>query len=219
MQRVLLIIGLVLWSASMTFSQQIGLQAGQTFSKIQFTDSEGRELDNLQSTNHFFMMGEYRKPLFGESLDNKLSGSIGLSFNGYGSTGSDPVLDNFFEWDLAYVGLMLGLDYTFYQKGDFSAFGSVKVSPEILVRGSQTINNQVFDLVGEEDFDTPIIFLKGGLGVQYDVTTEATIYSQYMLGKSYALSGSDQELNFITHNVGIGIFLNILPGKKNSRKR
>lgn len=218
MRRLLLLV-IFLSMTSDLWSQQLGLQAGQTFSKLQFEDSQGNELDNIQSTNSFFMLIEYRAPLFGEQLDGKLYGSAGLSFNGYGSTGSDPALDNFFEWDLAYVGVALGVDYIFYQKGAFATFGSLKASPEFLVRGSQTINNQVFDLVGEEDFDMPIIFFKGGLGVQFEVTSEATIYTQYLIGKSYSLGSSDQELSFITHNVGVGIFLNVLPDNKKKRRR
>ncbi|MEL7002043.1 MAG: hypothetical protein AAFN93_04815 [Bacteroidota bacterium] len=199
--------------------QQIGLQAGQVFSEMRFEDSNGRELENLQSTNHFFMSGEYRTSLFSEGLNDKMKGSIGIGFYGYGATGSDPVLDNFFEWDLAYLAINLGLDYEVYQVGRFAALASIRISPEFMVRGSQTINSQVFDVRGEEDFEGPIIFFRGGLATQFEVTPEATIYAQYLIGQSYSLNSNPGELNLIAQNFGIGIFLNLQSGNQPSRKR
>ena len=208
------------WVTGMAQAQQVSLQAGQSFSKIKFVDSNGNELQNLQTVNHFFMMAEYRQTVFPEQLNSKLFGNLGLRFSGYGSTGSDRVLDNFYEWDLSYLGLVFGLDYEFYEKGRFATFASIKISPEFLIRGSQTINSQVFDLMGEEDFNTPIFFFRGGLGARFQLTNDASIFAQYMIGKSYSFFDSQSsELNIIAQNFGIGLFTDISGGKQKPKRR
>ncbi len=217
--RNFLIIVFLLFSR-LGFSQQISLQAGQSFSEIRFEDSNGVELQNLRTVNHFFMMAEYRNAIFPDQFDGKLLGNIGLRFSGYGSTGSDPALNNFFEWDLSYLGLVFGVDYEFYEIGRFTGFLGAKVSPEVLVRGSQTLNNEVFDLVGEDDFDTPIFFFRGAVGTKFQLTDDASLFAQYTYGQSYSFfdSGSDQ-LNIIAQSFGIGLFADITSGGAPKRKR
>ena len=142
-------------------AQQISLQAGQTFSNFQFQDSFGNELENLMAINRFYMMAEYRMDILPEQLSTNLYATVGLNLNGYGSTGSDPILGNSFEWDLSYL------------IGRFSGFVNLKVSPEFLVRGSQLLNNQVYDLRGQEDFSTPKTFLRGGAGAKFELTSSS----------------------------------------------
>ncbi len=190
--------------------QQVALQAGQVFSEIRFVDSFGSELQNLQPVNHFFMLAEYRSSIFSEQLNNKLFGSVGLGFNGYGSNGSDRVLNNYYEWDLSYLGLFLGLDYEVFTAGSFTGLINIKASSELLVRGSQVLNTQVYDIKGEDDFDTPITFFRGGLGVKFQLTSDAAIFAQYMIGKSYSFfDQGTSELNIIAQNFGIGLFTNM----------
>ncbi len=188
-------------------TQQVSLQAGQVFSELQFRDSFGSELQNVNPVNRFFMMAEYRSKIFPKQLNEKVFGTIGVGFNGYGSKGSDRALNNYFEWDLSYLGLLLGLDYEYYQIGSFTGFINFKVSSEWLMRGSQVINDQVYDLKGAEDFDTPLTVFRGGLGVKFQLTDETSIFLHYMIGKSYSFfdSGSS-ELNIIAQNFGVGLF-------------
>jgi flagellar motor protein MotB len=118
-------------------------------------------------------------------------------------------VDNHFSWDMTYLGINLGLDYEFYRPGNFTFYGRAMVSPEFLLRGTQTINNQVYDLIGEDDFDTPMLFMRLGLGAQYRISELISVYLQYMGGKSYALKGDSEKLNLISHNIGLGVLFNL----------
>lgn len=223
-----LVVILVLFlSIQSAFSQQMSLKAGQSFSKLKFEDSQGNELGNLLSVNHFFMAAGYRTALWPDQLNSKLFGNLGLRFSGYGSKGSDATLDNYYEWDLSYLGLSLGLDYEFYEVGNFAGFVSIKVSPELMIRGSQTItgpqniNNGVYDLMGEEDFNTPITFFRGGIGARYQLASNASMFIEYTYGKSYSFfdSGADK-LNILAQYFGVGVFADIAGGgSQKNRKR
>ena len=137
-------------------------------------------------------------------------GVLGLAYNRYGASGSDLVLNNYYSWDVTYLGANLGLDYNFYRNRSLMFFAKLNVSPEFLVRGSQTINNQIFDLIGEEDFESPILFVRLGLGMQFEISDEASVFIQYMGGESFSFNGSSEKLNIISHNIGFGILFKLI---------
>jgi len=143
----------------------------------------------------------------------------GLGYNRYGSSGSDAVLNNFYTWDVTYLGLNLGADYVFYRNVNLVFYAKTSVSPEMLIHGTQTLNDDVYNLAGEEDFNTPIIFLRGGLGTQFQISDEASVFVQYMIGKSYGLSGDPEKLNIISHNVGFGLLFNLIKDPYNTEWR
>ena len=195
-------------------AQELNLQVGKSLSKFKFKNSLGQELQNLRSTDNFFMTLEYRKSIFTE----RLFADLGLGYNRYGATGSDAAVDNYFAWDVTYLGMNLGLDYEFLRAGKFSFYLKGAVSPEFLIRGTQTLNNQTFNLVGEEDFDAPIYFFRAGLGAQFEVTNQTSFYIQYLGGKSYTFSSDPQELNMIAHSFGFGALINLSKGTIHSAR-
>ena len=150
-----LLFALLLSIVSPVASQQISLEGGKTISSFDFKNSQGESLENLQPSNHSFISLGYRKNVFTKNLFLNINGT----YNGYGSVGSDLALDNYFEWDVNYLGLRFGLDYEVYKAGDFTFFIKGSGATEFLIQGTQTLNNQVFNLIEEEDFKTPIYFL------------------------------------------------------------
>lgn len=219
MNKITLILLLVIGYCAASTAQQIGLQAGQSFSNFQFKDSNGNELDNLNSVNKFCVISEYHKTIFTEQTNEQLWLNIGLRFSGYGAVGSDPQLDNSFEWDVSYMGLLIGLDYDIYDFGRVTAFASTKISSEFLLRGTQVINGQSFSLVGQEDFNTPLTFFRGGLGTKFELTSNASIFIQYMIGKSFSFfDSSASQLNIIDQNFGIGLYADLYTGQKKRRR-
>ena len=195
-----------------TFGQQLYMGLGKTISRFDYRNSSGQPLDNLLSKSDFYIEMGYRDVL---NNAETLYVSIGGIYDGFGAIGSDRTLDNYFEWDVSYAGVQGGLEYKLFSLRDFSFYLGGNVSLEFLIRGTQTINNQVYNLVGEDEFNGSIFFFSGGLNMTYPISRNTLITATYSYGKT-ALIGkgntTDQEqLNLLVHKIGFGIIIN-LPG-------
>jgi len=145
--------------------------------------------------------------------DGSLYFTCVASWNNYGTIGSDPRLDNFFEWDVSYAGLQAGLDITFFQMDDFTAAFSGSLGAEYLISGTQTINNQAFDIRNSDEYN-PLNFMAwGGILSSYALSKKTAICFQYQFG--YSLfnlqnSGNDNEfLKLSAHQFSIGLLINL----------
>jgi hypothetical protein len=203
-------------SALVLNGQQVFLESGKNLSVFDYKNSKGEALDNLYGSTHVFLEAGYRT---GSVIDN-LQFSFGLSYNGYGASGSDEALGNYFNWDANYLGINLGMDYDLFKKrfttnnlSDLSVYIKTSISPQYLIYGTQNINNQVINLIGEEQFKYPFIFFRGGCGVSYSVTRDITAYFQYMFGKGFPVKSNSpadsEKLRIVSHNFGIGLFINL----------
>lgn len=205
-----LAIGWVL-SSLYTFGQRVEVGVGQTVSSFDYQNSVGGTLENLQSTNASYLSAAYLFQLPGD----KLQVIIGGMLNNYGAVASDALLDNYFEWDVTYAGIQAGIHYSFARSKDFQFFVRPTATLEYLVRGTQTLNNQVFDLSGEDEFDNLLIVPRLGIGVQYPISNKAALYLKYGYGRSFSLVNArpedNEKLNINMHNIGIGIVIQ-LPG-------
>jgi hypothetical protein len=208
---------LLLSVSSMTlFGQQVSLEMGKTISSFDYRNSDNKTLDNLYgSTNNYMRLG-YNSISFVQKLDF----SVGIVLSKYGARGSDELLGNFYDWDVTYLGLELGTDYELFKKrfaynnlSDFAFYLKVSVTPEFLIFGTQTINNEVYNIVGKEQFKYPFIFARGGCGLSYSISRTFTAYFQYMLGKGFPLKFGDSEdkekLRIVGHNLGFGMLFNL----------
>ncbi|MBR9914564.1 MAG: hypothetical protein GYB32_07010 [Algicola sp.] len=195
---------------SLSNSQQMYMEIGKTSSGFDYRNSLGAELENIQSKPNMYLKMGYR-----DVIDNNetLFFSLGANYNGYGAIGSDRTLDNFFEWDVTYVGFQAGLDYRLFRLRDFSFYLKGSASAEFLIQGNQTINNQVFNLVGEEEFNNHIFFVRGGLMMTYPISRNTLITANYSLGKTVLLdkgNATDQEeLRLTAHQFGFGIIISL----------
>lgn len=193
------------------FGQVIFSEIGQTISKFNYTNSTGGSLNNLQSGTGTYVGLGYKIPL----KSDKTSIILGGLYSNYAAIGSDAITDNYFEWDVSYVGVNVGAEYKFARSREFVFFIKATASLEYLLRGVQTLNNQVFKLNGEDEFDNFIVAPRIGLGVQYPISNTAALYAQYQYGTSFSLINSNPEdsekLRIDTHNIGIGIVI-ALPG-------
>ena len=204
MRKLLLIVACFMCINSL-LSQQLYLEAGKTISTFDYENSQSESLNNLQASNQTFIMLGYRKSIFFKDFFLNLK----ASYNSYGAIGSDRALDNYFEWDLSYLGVNVGFDYEFYKLGNFKFFAKVLGSTEFLIQGTQTLNNQVFNLSGHEDFDRPIYFLRGGLGIQYKISDNLSIFNQYTYGFSGTFERIQGDLKIRAHNFGLGLLINV----------
>ena len=101
------------------FTQQLYMEYGSTISSFDYENSNGNPLNNLLSkSNSYFGMG-YRQAI---NNSKTLFLSIGATYNNYGAIGSESSVDNYFEWDVTYLGIEAGLDYKLFGLRDFSFF-------------------------------------------------------------------------------------------------
>lgn len=193
-------------------AQQIYLETGKTSSSFDYKDSQGASIENLQSSDHTFITMGYRTVMM-----KKLKPSIGVGYFGYGAIGSDNTIDGIMEWDANFLELNLGLDFSLFKikKTEFYLKGSF--STGFLMRGTQSLNNEIINLKNVDDFDKAMISFKSGAGLLFPVSDDLSFYAQYMFGKSINQSGdSDYEsLRIRSHNISFGVLINIC--KKNEQ--
>lgn len=189
-------------------SQQLYMEYGSTISSFDYENSQGQPLDNLLSkSKSYFGMG-YRHTL-NKAKTIFLRG--GVNYNNYGAIGSENSVDNYFEWDVSYLGIKGGTDIKLFQYNDFRFFANGSVAYEFLVRGTQTINNDVFNLVGEPEFNNNILFLRAGISMQYPISTSMAIVAGYNYGSSILINSgiSAEKLKINAHQFGIGFIINL----------
>lgn len=208
MKRIILI--LIITLSCNSYGQQLLVEFGKTMSAFDYKNSIGQPLDNLLSKpNNYLKMG-YRDVLNNEDT---FFVSITGTYNGYGAIGSDRQLDNYFEWDVTYLGLEAGLDYRAFRLREFSFYIKGSVAAEFLIQGTQTLNNQVFNLVGEEEFNDYLFFLRGGLMMTYPISRTTIISANYSVGKTALLNQGNpldkEELNVMAHQFGFGIIISL----------
>ncbi|MEM1137849.1 MAG: hypothetical protein AAGI07_18585, partial [Bacteroidota bacterium] len=189
-------------------------------SSFDYKNSKGEKLDNLLSGNYNFIGLGFKLPFF---VDN-LSLATGLTYNQYGASGSE--LAYFYKWDLTYLGANVGFEYDVWHASDFfnkrngfvkdreglKFFLKAAFSGEFLVRGTQQINAEAYNLVGAEQFDAPYFFVRGGGGMRYGFSEDIGIFIQYLYGRSLPLissSDDNEELNLIIHQFGLGVLIGL----------
>ena len=190
------------------FCQQLYFELGTTISSFDYENSQGQPLDNLLSKSKSYYGMGYRQSI---NRSNTLFVSLGASYTNYGAIGSEASIDNYFEWDVSYLGVKAGLGIKILELGDLTFLGNVSIASEFLIRGNQTINNDVFDLVGEEEFNNSIFFFRGGIEMQYPLSRSTAIFAGYTYGKSVLISTPDvgETLKLNAHQFGLGIIINL----------
>jgi hypothetical protein len=191
-----------------SYSQQLYFELGTNVSAFDYENSDGRPLDNLLSrTKTYYGMG-YRQSI---NPSNTLFLSLGLSYNSYGAIGSEESIDNYFEWDLSYLGAKAGLGIKLFELRELTFYAHASLASEFLIRGTQTINNQVFNLVGEEEFNNSAWFIRGGVEMHYPISRSTAIFVSYNYGKSVLLSSPEngEKLNLGAHQFGLGFLINL----------
>lgn len=200
-------------------SQQLYLEAGKTISSFDYKNSDGNSLGDLTGTNQNNLELGIRMSV----LKSPWHLSLGVANNKYGAKSSDQQLGNYSEWEVSYLGLGLGVDYEFNKppvtnadRNGFSFYLKGSFETDLLLNGSQRKNNQVFDLAGVEEFDKPVFFLKGALGVNYYISRGYVAFAQYRYGRSILFGNynGQEQLHFIEHNVCIGFSVTLFYKRK-----
>ncbi len=198
--------------------QQLFVETGKLISRFNYENSEGEPPENIRPGSNTFIGAGIRKQL--SPGVPSLHGIFAVYYNQYSASGSDTTYQNKYRWDVNYASVNLGFDFEFFdgpnlveKRRGFTTYLRVMASTEFLFQGTQTINSQEFDLLGEEQFDKPFIFLRGGLGSTYCVSKNLAMFLQYTggfsvgtLGKS---SGDNEKLRINSHQIGLGVMISL----------
>ena len=205
--RVLFLI-IIFLTSIMCFSQQLYFEFGTTISSFDYENSRGQSLDNLLSKSKTHYGVGYRQNL---NSSKTLFLSLGITYNNYGAIGSESTLDNYFEWDVSYLGAKAGLSLKLFELRDLTFLANGSIASEFLIRGNQTINNEVYNLVGEEEFNNNILFFRGSVEMQYPVSRSTAIFVGYTYGKSVLISSGEnaEKLKLNAHQFGLGFIINL----------
>ncbi|WP_138434614.1 outer membrane beta-barrel protein [Winogradskyella algicola] len=191
-----------------SFCQQLYFEFGTVVSSFDYENSQGRPLDNLLSKSKTYYGMGYRQKI---NAGNTLFLSLGASYNNYGAIGSESSVDNYFEWDVSYLGLKAGLGVKLFELRDLTFLANASIASEFLIRGTQTINNNVFNLVGEDEFNNNILFFRGGIEMQYPISRSTAIFVGYSYGKSVLINSDEnaEKLKLNAHQFGLGFIINL----------
>ena len=199
-------------------SQSIFIENGKSISGFEFENSQQEPLENLHTKTKTYISIGYEHEL---KKVNNLSIQLGLTHNSYGANGSDGVFNNYFEWNVDYLGLQSMLKYIVIDKYDWDIFLRLGASAEFFLKGNQTINNQVLNLKGVEEFDNIPVFIRTGLGASYRISTNTRLYISYSYGQSFELndnsnnsSASNQQqskeaLKILNNQLGLGLIFHL----------
>lgn len=188
-------------------AQDLYLEGGKSITSFDFKDVLSNDLENLQSANHSYFDVGYRGNFLGESFKFL----AGLGIHSYGAFGTTNEADNYLEWETTYASIHLGFDITIFTINDFSFHAKGTATPEFILQGTQVLNNQTFNVRGEEDFDSIVVFLRGGVSFEYRVSDTMGVYLQYRYGSGSQIQKSDTgaELDYAAHDFGLGLLFDL----------
>ena len=205
MKKILFLFAVLIVCTTAAKSQQFYINAGKTISTFDYKNSLGEELPNMQHAIYNSMGVGFRTEFFTPSLFMK----FGASYNTYGAISSDDEVFNYFEWDLTYLGAVLGFDLNVVKFNAFTILLKASAAAEFMVQGTRTKNEEVINLVGVEDFDAPVFFYRGGIGAQYDFSERVAVFADYMYGKSTSFKKNPEIQKISSHNINLGILINL----------
>ena len=196
---------ILVFSIQLLQAQEVTIEAGKSITSFDFQDVLFGELESLESTNQNYIDLGYRGNLIGDGFQ----WIAGLGVHTYGAIGSDS--NNYVAWETTYIGLHAGVDVPVVRAKNFSFHLKGMLAPEFMIQGTQTLNNQVFKITGEEDFDTPFLFLRGAASFEYKFTETIGAYFQYRFGRGSQLSKSDDgaELDYTSNDFGLGLVFDL----------
>ncbi len=225
--RQLLLITIVL-SSLYSYSQEIIFEGGKSISTFDYKDSNRNGIDNLYplSTNTYMSMG-VKLPV--KKISDNFSILIGTGFNSYGASANiytdiDKTNVLYLEYDLNYLEFFTGVDATLFKiKNKTSIYMRGVFTTELLIQGTQTLDNNTYNLRHNKDFIKPLFGFKTGVGFSHPVSKSLELYAQYMYGIKLPINeiseNKKEVLTIQTDNLGFGAIINLSVQKKSNQIR
>lgn len=200
-----LLVVLILYASTLQLNaQQMFAEIGRISTTFDYTDSEGESTENLYPSSNFSYRAGYKL-----LLSNKFNASGGIAYNRFGMSGSNELYDTYYNWDAQYLGMVVNFDYDYFRKKRLILFVRGSIEPQFFLKGTQSINRQVFSLKGAEQFDKPFIFFYGSLGANYCIDERVAVTARYSMGKGspFGQSSDDEILKLNTSIISLGLIV------------
>ena len=159
----------------------------------------------------------------------KIIFSMGLTNNAFSysnethfplDASADEILEVKSSFDLAYLGMNLGFDYSMIEYNDWALFFSGKVSGNILTSGSRTdettnadpsiLPSSTTDLMHDPSFNKCWLNFHYGLAFSYQLSDLASVCSRYTINNTLRKSKTDREsYGFNSHTFSVGLILHL----------
>lgn len=202
MKNLLLIICFVVGGS--LSAQQIFFELGRVSSRFDYESSSGEALENDFPETNLSAAAGYRL-----QLSDRIFAVGSITYSRYETYGSYEVYDLSYNYRTDYLGLNLGAEAELFRKAGFTLFARLAAEPQFLLNGSRTINNDIEDLKGAEEFDSPFLFAKGGVGANYCADKNFAIVLRYDYGMGFPVNQSDELLRYRTGTINLGLLINL----------
>lgn len=188
------------------FAQQIVAEVGRVNTRFNYQASTGTSNTELSffPESGFAYTAAYRG-LWGTNAAWRL----GMRYQRLGQRATDPLFDRTYHWDAQYLGAHTQLDIEYLRRENLGLLWTGGADLQWLIAGQQTIGNDIYDLRGTEQFNTPYAFLHTGLQGRYCLDSHIAVTASYRYAYGLAVgAGSDPEtLHFHTHTISVGLFI------------
>ena len=191
-KTILLSLVFIWISSSLAAQSSLTVDASQLMTTFKFTDSEGNT-DNSYLGKY---TGSYSIGYRYLSLDGLIiRASIGMR-----GAGATMVYDDAnYIWDLKYADIKAGVGYA-YGVGRLLPYITVSPYVAYLLKASQTLNHEIFDILELESLERLDYGVVGSPGVQMTISDFISAYAEfsYMMG----LQNLETDLNVESNTSG-----------------
>lgn len=201
MKRSILIITIALASLSSHAQEpSLTLEASQLVSTFKFIDSN----DNKQNSDYQSIFTGAYGVGYRNILDNNMILKAGI---GKRNGGANYVYDNTnYSWRLEYLEAKIGGGYMLKRRV-FSPYAVINAYYGHLLRGTQILNNEEFNITKSGILKRSDFGLIGNIGINFSISSFISAYAEglYLFG----LSNIEQDSGQTTSNRGYGISLGL----------
>ena len=204
--KQILSITLIVFAFNFSLGQEVYLNVGRNFTTYDYTNTQGDENPNIESSSGNFYEVGYIFP-----IDYKFKFSTSLTLDQLNATGGNLV--NNYSWETDYIGLQGMVRYNLlefrqrrYNFSPFSVIIKAGMNFNHIIDGIQKINGQTFKLSNENEFKGVFIKPVVGLDLQFLFSNNIAINLGYNLSKNLSFS-SKERLNFNNRQLQFGVLM------------
>ncbi len=213
MKRVITFLVLVLLG-SFAFGQYIQTEVGKVSSEFAYEYADGRTIDNVTPGNNVFVNLGYKHVI----PKTRLSALAGLSYKTIGATASEIELNNYYAWDINYMGAYAGLNFELLRPYEmpchwhgFTVGVQAKLAMDLPLSGVMNANNLTYNIVDVAPYDATVYYAAGGLSLNYYLCSYIEFHAvynyQHQLKMKQLLYGTlvnTEQIGFQNSMFGIG---------------
>ena len=202
-----------IYLSALLFSSIIGAQnvffnTGVNMTTYDYSNSSGKNNNNIQSSNGAFYEMGYGIPLqFNSRYRGRYSITkikMSLTLNEYNATGGNS-LDNY-DWKTQYLGFRTNLEYFILDTDFFTLALDGGVGFELLLNGKQKIGGTTYDLKENDEFKSVFITPKLGLNLLYNINEAVGLSGGFNISKAISAKTKKSNLESVSFNNSQFIF-------------